>query len=197
MLLVSLFIFRFLYIRKKLYICNKVKINYKFKVENKDLEVDITQENIVPEDITSKPLDEPNYKDLYIRSRADYENMKKFMNNKVANAKKTVTEDIISNIIAPVYNDLRRGIKNNIDGCDLILKNVKSALDKMNINVIEDSIVGEQFDTDYMNAVSSVNCIEQLDGTIESVVEPGFVDKENNKTYVYAKVIVRKYNLDY
>ena len=44
-----------------------------------------------------------------------------------------------------------------------------------------------------MNAVSSVNCIEQLDGTIESVVEPGFVDKENNKTYVYAKVIVRKY----
>ena len=161
--------------------------------ENKDVEVDITPENIAPEDITPKPLDEHHYKDLYIRSLADFDNMKKFMENKVANAKKTATADIISNIISPVYNDLRRGIQNNIDGCDLILKNVKSALDKMNIKVMDDSIVDEQFDTDYMNAVSSVKCIEQLDGTIESVVEPGFVDKENNKTYVYAKVIVRKY----
>ena len=162
-------------------------------MENKNVEVDITPENIAPEDITPKPLDEPNYKDLYIRSLADFDNMKKFMENKVANAKKTATADIISNIISPVYNDLRRGIQNNIDGCDLILKNVKSALDKMNINVMDDSIVDEQFDTDYMNAVSSVKCIEQLDDTVESVVEPGFVDKENNRTYVYAKVIVRKY----
>ena len=167
-------------------------------MNNKTEEVDITPENITPEniapeDITPKPLDEPNYKDLYIRSLADFDNMKKFMENKVVNAKKTATANIISDIISPVYNDLRRGIQNNIDGCDLILKNVKSALDKMNIKVMDDSIVDEQFDTDYMNAVSSINCTEQLDGTIESVVEPGFVDKENNKTYVYAKVIVRKY----
>ena len=161
--------------------------------ENKDVEVDITPENIAPEDITPKPLDEHHYKDLYIRSLADFDNMKKFMENKVANAKKIATANIISDIISPVYNDLRRGIQNNIDGCDLILKNVKSALDKMNIKVMDDSIVDEQFDTDYMNAVSSINCTEQLDGTIESVVEHGFVDKENNKTYVYAKVIVRKY----
>ena len=163
------------------------------KVNNKIEEVDITPENIAQEDITPKPLDEPNYKDLYIRSLADYENMKKFMENKVANSKKTATANIISDIISPVYNDLRRGIQNNIDGCDLILKNVKSALDKMNINVMDDSIVDEQFDTDYMDAISSVNCIEQLDGTLESVVEPAFVVKENNKNYVYAKVIVRKY----
>ena len=167
-------------------------------MNNKIEEVDITPENITtenisPEDITPKPLDEHHYKDLYIRSLADFDNMKKFMENKVANAKKIATANIISDIISPVYNDLRRGIKNNIDGCDLILKNVKSALDKMNIKVMDDSIVDEKFDTDYMNAVSSVNCTEQLDGTIESVVEPGFVDKENNKTYVYAKVIVRKY----
>ena len=162
-------------------------------MNNKTEEVDITPENIAQEDITPKPLDEPNYKDLYIRSLTNFDNMQKFMEKKVVNAKKTATANIISDIISPVYNDLRRGIQNNIDGCDLILKNVKSALDKMNIKVMDDSIVDEKFDTDYMNAVSSVNCIEQLDGTIESVVEPGFVDKENNKTYVYAKVIVRKY----
>ena len=190
-------------ISKKSCIFAIVKNKIYNKVNNKIEEVDITPENIAPEnitpeniapeDITPKPLDEPNYKDLYIRSLADFDNMKKFMENKVVNAKKTATANIISDIISPVYNDLRRGIQNNIDGCDLILKNVKSALDKMNIKVMDDSIVDEKFDTDYMNAVSSVNCIEQLDGTIESVVEPGFVDKENNKTYVYAKVIVRKY----
>lgn len=162
-------------------------------MKNKDVEVDITPENIAPEDITPKPFDEPNYKDLYIRSLADFDNMKKFMENKVSTSKKKAIEEIISDIIAPVYNDLRRGIQNNIDGCDLILKNVQSALDKINIKVMDDNIVDEQFDTDYMYAVSSVNCIEQLDGTIDSVVEPGFVDKENNKTYVYAKVVVRNY----
>ena len=162
-------------------------------MKNKDVEVDITPENIAPEDITPKPLDEPNYKDLYIRSLADFDNMKKFMENKVANAKKTATADIISDIISPVYNDLRRGIQNNINGCDLILKNVQSSLDKLNVAVMDDNIVDEQFDTDYMNAVSSSNCIEQLDGTVESVIEPGFIDKETKKAYVYAKVIVRKY----
>ena len=190
--------------QKKVVYLQQLKNKIHNKVNNKIEEVDITPENIAPEnitpeniapeDITPKPLDEHHYKDLYIRSLADFDNMKKFMENKVVNAKKTATANIISDIISPVYNDLRRGIQNNIDGCDLILKNVKSALDKMNIKVMDDSIVDEQFDTDYMDAISSVNCTEQLDGTIESVVEPGFVDKENNKTYVYAKVIVRKYN---
>ena len=69
----------------------------------------------------------------------------------------------------------------------------KSALDKINIKVIDDDIIGSQFDTDFMDAVSAVKCTKNLDGTVESVVEPGFVDSVSKKTYVHAKVVVRKY----
>ena len=102
-------------------------------MENKNVELDITPENIAPESIVQKSNDEPNYKDMYIRSIADYDNMKKFMENKISNAKSIAKLEIISNIISPVYNDLRRGHKNKVDGCELILKNIKSALDKINI----------------------------------------------------------------
>ena len=56
-------------------------------MENKNVELDITPENIAPESIVQKSNDEPNYKDMYIRSIADYDNMKKFMENKISNAK--------------------------------------------------------------------------------------------------------------
>lgn len=162
-------------------------------MENKNVELDITPENIAPESIVQKSNDEPNYKDMYIRSIADYDNMKKFMENKISNAKSIAKLEIISDIISPVYNDLRRGHKNKVDGCELILKNIKSALDKINIKVIDDDIIGSQFDTDFMDAVSAVKCSKNLDGTVESVVEPGFVDSVSKKTYVHAKVVVRKY----
>ena len=157
------------------------------KTNNTELDIE------TKDDSTNKPVDEPNYKDLYIRSVADFDNFKKNMNNKMNNVEKNTISTIISDIIAPIYNDLRRGVQNDINGCDLILKNVKSSLDRLKIKVIDDDIINKQFNTDYMNAISSVNCNDpQLDGTVECVIEPGFID-ESNKAYVYAKVVVRKY----
>lgn len=158
---------------------------------NREKEVDITPQNISPEDITPKPLEDPNYKDLYIRSLADFDNMKKFMENKNTNAKRDSICDIVSGIIAPVYNDLRRGVKNKVNGCELIINNLKSSLKKFNVIIYDtDELVNKKFDVDIMEAVSSFPSTKEVDGLVFDVIDPCFVDAETGKTIVYAKVIV-------
>ena len=183
-------------ISKKSCIFAIVKNKIYNKVNNKIEEVDITpenitQENISPEDITPKPLDEHHYKDLYIRSLADYENMKKFMENRNSNAKRESVCDIVSGVIAPIYNDLRRGVKNKVNGCELILNNLKSLLEKFNVVVYDnDEFVNKMFDVDRMEAIQSLPSSKNSDGLVLDVIDPCFVDVETGKTIVYAKVIV-------
>jgi molecular chaperone GrpE (heat shock protein) len=158
---------------------------------------DITPNDIkedVSAEVKAELVEEIDWKDKYIRSLADYDNMKKFMENKNINSKREAISDIISNVISPIYNDLRRGVKNNIDGCELILNNLKSSLDKIEVSVIDDvELTDRIFNTDCMEALSTSPCIEQLDDTVEEVIDPGFIDNKTGKTIVYAKVIVRKY----
>jgi molecular chaperone GrpE (heat shock protein) len=178
-------------ISKKSCIFAIVKNKTHNKVNNKTEEVDITPENITPEDITPKQLDEPNYKDLYIWSLADYENMKKFMENRNSNAKRESVCDIVSGVIAPIYNDLRRGVKNKVNGCELILNNLKSSLEKFKVVVYDnDELVNEMFDVDRMEAIQSLPSSKDSDGLVFEVIDPCFVDAETGKTIVYAKVIV-------
>lgn len=166
-------------------------------MNNKTEEVDITPENIAPEDITPKPLDEPNYKDLYIRSLADYENMKKFMENRNLHSKRDAYAEILKDVIAPVYNDLCRGVSNDINGCENILMNLINSIRKFNIDVYDIDLIGQKFDDSIMNAVMIEKTEnEEYDGNVFSVLEPAFIDLETGKTLIYAKVVVFKYNVD-
>ena len=152
----------------------------------------VTSENITNDNRS----DEPNYKDLYIRSLADYENMKKFMSNKAINARKEALRDFVSCIVAPVYNDLRRGSKNNVDGCDLILSNLKKSVEKYNVAVYDtDDFVNKPFDVYRMEAVSSVPSSKDRHELVCDVIDPCFIDVETGKTIVYAKVIVYNGNI--
>lgn len=136
-------------------------------------------------------VDTIDYKDKYIRALADFDNMKKFMEGKNRKARKDAIAEIISNIISPIYNDLFRGVQIGVEGCEFILRNLKSLLIKNNI-LVKDDLKGMEFDDNLMEAVASVFSDDNHNNIVLDVVEPGFVDEETGKTIVYAKVTVCK-----
>ena len=136
-------------------------------------------------------VDTIDYKDKYIRALADFDNMKKFMEGKNRKARKDAIAEIISNIISPIYNDLFRGVQIGVEGCEFILRNLKSLLIKNNI-LVKDDLKGMEFDDNLMEAVASVCSDDNHNNIVLDVVEPGFVDEETGKTIVYAKVRVCK-----
>lgn len=165
-----------------------------------DEKVEITPEVINPEVITPevvKPVEvkpeeiKPDYKDLYTRSLADYDNMKKRYEKQISDSVRSSLCDVVKTIISPIYNDLKRGVKNGVSGCDLILKNLDRNLEKEHIKVVGEDVIGKTFNTDYMEAVSSIQTDDESKrGKVVDVLECGFIDEHNDKTCVYSKVIV-------
>lgn len=133
----------------------------------------------------------PDYKELYIKSLADYKNMKRFMDDQVINARQSCVCDFVNIVISSVYNDLLRGIKSGIDGCDLILKNLISYIKKFDVDVIGDEIIGTKFDTNSMEAITIIETkdLSKLN-VVADVIEHGFKNIKTNKTFTFAKVVV-------
>lgn len=161
----------------------------------------IEQENLNPEDISSENIiadnvvDEPDYKALcdeyrekYLRSVADYQNLQRRSNEQITSSYRASFDDTISKIVAPVYNNLKRGVESKVDGCELILKNLVTAL---NNNGVEILVPGEDFDSEWQYAVTSQPTDnDSLRGKISNVIEDGMKDTVNGKIIVDAKVIV-------
>jgi molecular chaperone GrpE len=165
-----------------------------------DNSVDITPENISPEVINPEVINpteikpdviEPNYKELYTRSLADYDNMKKRYDKQIADMARAYMCNAVKSLVAPIYNDLQRGVNNGVDGCEIMLKNLTNNLEKEQFKVIGSEIIGKTFNTDYMEAVTSISTEdEQKKGKVSDVMECGVFDEKSDKTCVYAKVIV-------
>lgn len=136
-------------------------------------------------------VDTIDYRDKYLRALADFDNMRRIMEGKNRKARKDAIAKIISNIISPIYNDLFRGVQIGVEGCEFILRNLKSLLIKNNI-LVKDDLKGMEFDDNLMEAVASVLSDDNHNNIVLDVVEPGFVDEETGKTIVYAKVRVCK-----
>lgn len=136
-------------------------------------------------------VDTIDYRDKYLRALADFDNMRRIMEGKNRKARKDAIAKIISNIISPIYNDLFRGVQIGVEGCEFILRNMKSLLIKNNI-LVKDDLKGMEFDDNLMEAVASVFSDDNHNNIVLDVVEPGFVDEETGKTIVYAKVRVCK-----
>lgn len=136
-------------------------------------------------------VDTIDYRDKYLRALADFDNMRRIMEGKNRKARKDAIAKIISNIISPIYNDLFRGVQIGVEGCEFILRNLKSLLIKNNI-LVKDDLKGMEFDDNLMEAVASVCSDGNHNNIVLDVVEPGFVDEETGKTIVYAKVRVCK-----
>ena len=161
----------------------------------KDNGVDITPKNIKPDSVqiedTSTVVSEPDYKELYTRSLADYQNMRNRYEKRLSEMDRSVLADIMKNVVSPLYNDIQRGVKNGVDGCDIMIRNLEKSLAMENISVIGKDMIGKSFNTDIMEAVTSI-CTndESRVNTVADVMEYGFMDDKTGKVDVFSKVVV-------
>lgn len=132
-------------------------------------------------------------KDKYIRLFAEFDNYRKRTAKERIELYSTAGHDIMSSVIT-IIDDLERCIKSNEysadHGVSLILKKMKSEMEKKGLKEIEDPI-GKKLDTDFHEAITSIPVKQkkQKDKIID-VVEKGYM--MGNKVIRFTKVVIGK-----
>ena len=134
-----------------------------------------------------------DYIEKWKRALADYENLNKRssldINNKVTNE----INKIMLNFLT-VYEDLMRASstltdsQKNVEGLDIIIKNMTSIFEEYNIKPIDTS--GKMFDPNLHEAISIVEDENSEDGMIKEEVGKGYIS--DNVVIKPSKVIVSK-----
>ncbi len=160
-----------------------------------------TEKNSISQD---KEID---YKDLYIRTLADYQNLqRRSLEEKRAIAKQASNEMLLK--ILHIYHSAKAGLKFNEKGAKILYNAFVKFLNENNIEIINDEFfankTNNKFSEDWAVAISVKTPdednlfpeleTEELDNRIYSVVEDGFYDTVTGKVISYAKVIVYKVN---
>lgn len=144
------------------------------------------QENVIDE-LDYKKLYE-NEHDKYIRALADYQNLQRRTSEQLSSISRNSFDSIIEKILSPFYNDIKRGVISGVNGCDIILKNLITTLDKHGVEII---IPEGDYNSDTQVAITTeLTNIEHKRGKIAHVIEDGMYDTINKKVIVYSKVIV-------
>ncbi|MCJ7685091.1 MAG: nucleotide exchange factor GrpE [Desulfobacteraceae bacterium] len=126
--------------------------------------------------------------DLYIRSQAEIDNLKKRYQKERQSLVKFANESFIRQLL-PVVDNLEKAITHSQnedsieairDGVDLTLKGLMDILQKAGIETVE--AVGEQFDPNFHEAVSEM---------ADDGVEPGTVIKDLQKGYILNQRLIR------
>ena len=126
--------------------------------------------------------------DLYIRSQAEIDNLKKRYQKERQDLVKFANESLIKQLL-PVVDNLEKAITHSQDedsieaireGIDLTLKGLTDILQKAGVKTVE--AVGEQFDPNFHEAVSEM---------ANDRVEPGSVIKDLQKGYILNQRLIR------
>ena len=126
--------------------------------------------------------------DLYIRSQAEIDNLKKRYQKEQQGLIKFANESLIKQLL-PVVDSLEKAITHSQDkdsiqtireGVDLTLKGLMDILQKAGVETVE--AVGEQFDPNFHEAVSEM---------ADDGVEPGTVIKDLQKGYILNQRLIR------
>jgi molecular chaperone GrpE len=126
--------------------------------------------------------------DLYIRSQAEIDNLKKRYQKERQDLVKFANESLIKQLL-PVVDNLEKAITHSQDedsieaireGIDLTLKGLTDILQKAGVKTVE--AVGEQFDPNFHEAVSEM---------ADDGVEPGTVIKDLQKGYILNQRLIR------
>ncbi len=126
--------------------------------------------------------------DLYVRSQAEIDNLKKRFRKEKGDLAKFSNESLIKQLL-PVLDSLENAILHSQDenalhalreGVDLTLKGLKNTLEREGVEEI--NAVGEPFDPNFHQAMS-----EQEDDS----VKPGMVLKELQKGYMLNQRLIR------
>ena len=155
-------------------------------VQEKPLE-DLTKEELIEKITALKALSDKNY-DLYLRSQAEMENLKKRFRREKEDWFKYSNETLIKEIL-PIMDNLERAVSHANsesalaslrEGIELTLRGLKSALSKSGLEEVKAE--GEVFDPNVHEAVSQVD---------DDTVEPGRVAKEIQKGFLLNKRLIR------
>ena len=126
--------------------------------------------------------------DLYIRSQAEIDNLKKRYQKERQGLIQFANESLIKQLL-PIVDNLEKAITHSQDedsieaireGVDLTLKGLMDILQKAGVEAVE--AVGEQFDPNFHEAVSEM---------ADDGVEPGAVIKDLQKGYTLNQRLIR------
>ena len=130
-------------------------------------------------------------KDRYLRLFAEFDNYRKRTTKERVELYTTAGHDIMTSIVS-VIDDLERCIKSNKyeedPGVSLILKKMKSEMEKKGLVEIENPIV-KSLDTDFHEAITSIPAKSKKEaGKIIDVIEKGY--KVGHKVIRFTKVVI-------
>ena len=136
------------------------------------------------------------YLDLYVRTQAEMENLRKRLQKEKEDFLKFANESLIKELL-PVVDNLENALKHAHDensvealreGIELTLKGMKDALSKAGVEEIK--ALGEPFDPNYHHAVSQEETDEVEPGTVVQVLQKGYT--LNKRLLRPAMVVVSK-----
>ncbi len=161
---------------------DKIQSNESTSTNEKDIsknEKDLDNDESVSQDETK------DLKDQLLRSLAENENLRKRTAKEIEQIKKYGHINLIRDFLNVVDNMERAvkssisekqseaGVKNLIDGIEIVLKEMKSLLDKNQIKKIEP--LHEKFDYNFHQAMFEAPSTEYKEGLIIEVIQPGYV----------------------
>jgi molecular chaperone GrpE len=143
----------------------------------------------------AKDASEKNY-DLYLRSQAEIENIRKRSKREKEEWVKYANETLIKNILPSLDNlekalehvDNEHAIRALREGVELTLKGLKDALSKSGL--VEIHALGEPFDPCYHEAVSQIQNDQVKPGTVVEELQKGYL--LNDRLIRPAVVVVSK-----
>ena len=143
---------------------------------------------------------EPEYKDLYLRTLADMDNLRKNTTKRINEIYKTANDKLIKELL-PFADSLNLAVNNeNIKldeetyskGYEVLKKQFENILSKFGLKEIE-VYENDDFDESIMNAVAiALTVNKELDNKVCDITKKGYT--LNDVVIRYADVVVYKYN---
>ena len=143
---------------------------------------------------------EPEYKDLYLRTLADMDNLRKNTTKKINDLYKMANDKLIKELL-PFADSLNLAVNNeNIKldeetyskGYEVLKKQFENILSKFGLKEIE-VYENDDFDESIMNAIAiALTVNKELDNKVCDVTKKGYT--LNDVVIRYTDVVVYKYN---
>ena len=143
---------------------------------------------------------EPEYKDLYLRTLADMDNLRKNTTKKINDIYKMANDKLIKELL-PFADSLNLAVNNeNIKldeetyskGYEVLKKQFENILSKFGLKEIE-VYENDDFDESIMNAIAiALTVNKELDNKVCDVTKKGYT--LNDVVIRYTDVVVYKYN---
>jgi len=133
--------------------------------------------------------EQPDYQDMYVRLLAEFDNYKKRKAKEIETIRNTAGKEIILSLIT-VIDDCEMAHKMGSDGegIKLIYSKLFNVLKKCGVEAY--GSIGDEFNPDIHNAVSTSNSGDVPDNCISNIYKVGY--KMNGEIIRYALVIVEK-----